>query len=82
MYTEKEGIEEELSALMEHHKEFLTFKLGIEYVEQGERFEKFFQTLDSIVCTDCGREFRITHLCDVINERKWRKNWKGLLLEL
>ncbi len=82
MSNDSESIDEELSALTEQHMKFVQREFGIQFLHQAEEVEYRFSTLPVDVCGECGKEYRITHFCEISNARVWKPSWRKDLVEL
>ena len=82
MSTDEERIEEELSTLTNEHMAFLRRELEIQFLHQADDLEYRFSTLPINVCIGCGKEYRITHICELTNRREWKPGWKNDMLAL
>ena len=74
-----EDVNSELKVLLSEQKRYFEEKLNIYPYIQGLEFKSKFESIRPTVCLHCGREFRITHFCEIEGCQIWVPKWWAIL---
>ena len=80
MSSEKESIEMELSILEKEQKSNLFREKTFSFRNRNE-FRSKFTSLTPIVCTDCGKHYRVVHWCELLSNIVYIDDWQIHLLK-
>lgn len=79
MSSEEESIEMELSILQKEQKSYL-MQEKIYSFRKSDEFKPKFKSLKPIVCSDCGKHYRVTHWCELMSNIVYVDDWQNRLL--
>jgi hypothetical protein len=76
---EESEIDLELSILEKEQRSYLVREKTYSFRKMYE-FKPKFENLEPIVCTDCGKNYRIVHWCELRSNLVYAEDWKTRLL--
>ena len=74
-----EDIDKELIVVVNGQKTYFDRNLHVLPYVRSLDFKYKFSSIQKTVCPNCGREYRITHFCDIMGDQIWGSNWKTIL---